>query len=320
MRTPLPIAYAQNLLRWAHQNSAYTVYLWTEYALFDHITRKLEEIFPTMAEFQPEAPIAHVPHPQGVTIQFFQKHRSPLCITICYLETLEAHSNPILVYEELDQWQRYGTASDIFRLWVLYQYGGIYFDFDIFPVQQHIPLQIPAPKGILFCEDMHRHGIIVSIVASPKESPAIMSFLRTIDCTDTNSPITTRGIVEITDYDHALYQSIQSYRFRLAHLPSWAESQRRGLKMNLEILLRSSTTRTGTCRVYDWISMLEGTDVDTGYRVSVSHKDTLESLEQFSPDDDEEPRLYDDSITILYSFQRQANYYPTVEIHGSWIR
>ena len=317
---PLPAPYAETLLKWAAQNTRYDVYLWTEFRLIDSIRNTLTQAAEHHPDFITKATPKTAEHPDGATITILRKHVMPIHIFIFAIETLEAQSSPILLYEEMTQWRRYGSVSDILRLWVLYNHGGIYFDMDVLPVSNHIPLNIEAPRGILFAEMPEGiPGIMVSIVASPQRSYAVKSLLKFIDAGIASTPLLTEGIMKITDNSQYLYSRIEEYRQKLKDAGTAQSFRRDALKRTLEVLMRTASGRTGTVRVYDWISEREGTDVDTKYRVSVDRSITeVETIEL--DDGTEEMYLYNDTIAGLYSFQRQANFYPIMEVHGSWIK
>ena len=146
---PLPAKYADNIMFWIVSNPKYDVTLWTQEVflernmteLFEAYQRKhgLGRILSTNLQYTDE----------GLTVTISEHATKLLTFNVHRIETMTPLTDPAILFEELASWANYGAASDILRMWVLHQSGGIYMDTDTYSPGGSIPCNINAPLGIL---------------------------------------------------------------------------------------------------------------------------------------------------------------------------
>jgi len=164
----VPYNQAQNLCRWVEENPAYEVYFWTEACSTENNALRVYSILKGIP-FITAIDIARGDNAFKIECDRADGQHSTLFIHP--ITILPNFCDMAQVYEEIHTWRNYGAASDILRIAVLHEYGGIYMDFDTYSRGTPLPTNIIAPKGILFAganpEDRTEY-ITNAIIAAPQ--------------------------------------------------------------------------------------------------------------------------------------------------------
>ena len=179
---PLPANYVANLLSWVIGNPFYDVSLWTESKMLDETIEKVITYYDAEHREPEHGPAQIITTFSGKMISIDAGDSMPLQVQINNLSTLTPLSDPMLLQEELTTWRNYGTSSSILRCWILYQEGGVYMDFDVYPLGS-LPAVLPAPKGILFGEvAMFTSNVLVNaLIAAPAKSDHVVAISKRLE-------------------------------------------------------------------------------------------------------------------------------------------
>jgi len=99
-----------------------------------------------------------------------------LIFNVYDIETLPPITNPKLVTEERNTWENNRTASNFLRLWILFQYGGIFMDSFVDPSDRPLRPFIQCEYGLLFHFHSETPTVITNtIMASTRYNAKLLS-------------------------------------------------------------------------------------------------------------------------------------------------
>jgi len=307
----IPREHAATLLEWATGNPDYACHLWTENKNIEEYVEIIIEEF----KFQEQRidKIFKAINLEGVELTL-ATYSDEVTIQISAISGIPALSDVTLLYEEIYTWKNYGAASDILRLWILHQYGGIYMDLDTFPKNHALPTNINAPKNILFGYMQYFTLITLCnhIIASDKQNNQLIDLSRKVALAYGESfsePI--KGVRSIPQKQKDLYDEVDTIRqdrSRRAMSPPDDPMAMLPLKMLLGNL---TISRSGPGKIREWIAEQEGTNVDTGNKLAFKYG----GGEELSDGTE-----FDQEVFDLYSFQKQTKYWPRCESQSSWVK
>ena len=296
----IPHVHMKTILRWVVQNPLYECHLWIEAKNMDGTVQCALESMEQLPQGLGWEYVSATDGQYGRTLIWAGNDMLPRSLHISLVTTLPAISDPIILYEEIDAWANYGTASDILRIWVLHELGGVYMDIDIYPVEQPIPQGITAPKDILFAlveDDL----LMNNLIACTRGFPRLKELCRAMDRSyGTEQELVTSGVRKYTEAAVERYGKVRRARERLPNIPDSEPNEQRVWRLELMENLGVAFDRTGYLQIMKWIAEVEGdvgTDVDTGT-----------------------PYILHEAVRILYTFQKQAGYCPELGSLTSWVK
>jgi len=233
---PIPATYAENIVFWAASNRLYEVTLWTQHTIVDACMNELCQAYKrTFAHALPiSARVKTTDYGLKVRITIDEMD-SPaeqlISFNVHQINALYPLTDPAILAEELSEWKNYGAASDILRLWVIHEFGGIYMDTDTYSNGKGIPCGITAPHGFLIHvqEIDGKKTTITCIVASVKNSPFVKQMAERIEHNYTEYKTVGTGIVSFSDKGKKRLQSVNMARNILSN-PKLAEDDKEPAK------------------------------------------------------------------------------------------
>ncbi|MCG8533116.1 MAG: hypothetical protein MI749_21015 [Desulfovibrionales bacterium] len=293
--TQLPRVNAQNMLKWMFANVLYEVFLWTESAQIESTAGTVAN---ALGDYVLEGRVENIKIeqvPVGVIVHVDTPENIPYTMTIAAITSVPAiGGDATILFEELETMRNYGAASDILRLWILYEHGGVYLDFDVFP-QQNVPLPlcIHAPREILFASTNRSfYALNNCIIAGGQRSSKLLS------------------LAQIVTYNYSAY-----YEEEEEGSGVWAVG-REALDMESELVLFREKVRqaeAGSAAEIYWKHKLSGVlSLPTVSRTGPLYiARWLFRYENVQPASEE---------SLLYSFQYQTQYVFTICYDNSWMK
>ncbi|WP_291328929.1 glycosyltransferase [Desulfovibrio sp. UCD-KL4C] len=279
---PLPFEQARNFVKWAIENPRYEgVWLWTNKYNIEvnlNILKKILNIDQRVEEVVISSNI------EGIDLQISIKPDLGARIFIRSIESLPPlEGSEKYLSKALGEWKNYGMASDILRIWVLYQEGGIYMDFDTYSTGGSLSTGIRAPRDILFGQwDYKERGVdgkLVNAVIAASQSSDELKLL---------AGFMKRRLDEVIPDSKAQTDlaTIDELRVQIRTKKDELSLLQRKLRDSLEPLTLSTT---GPDSLAEWFY----------------------EQKKMWPQGDE---------TIPYSFQRQSGYNLRIESENTWLR
>ena len=301
--SPLPEApQAQQAVKWIMENPHYTFYMWGEGRFVEQNIITLK----TLLEGEHNAIfIEHIAlmepleGPQLIITLRGGRRQIVYSRSITLLPSLGNTS--LFMLEELEEWKNYGAASDILRIWALYEHGGIYMDFDIYSNGQPLPLNIEAPDGILMgcASPLEGIGLVNSVLAAPAESKLLKGFCEAIEERYSDEYMPTEG-TDAKAFNYAgnsRLSALQQIRREIEEAPD--PERKTELKKALKELISVHTImRTGPQMLVEW----------------AHHQWELENY----PDPDWMAIMPEDFTR--YDFATVTGYPIRIEFENSWIK
>ena len=292
--TNLPDRHARNVLNWVLQNPMYDIYLWTE---THQMETQLGIILEILQEFVTQSRVEGMelePVLIGKRILLYKNGEE---VGKLYLGTIAVippmEGSETIFYEEHLVARNYGVSGDFLRMWVLYEFGGIYSDLDVFPVAQPLPLNIVAPKGVLFAtSEKNDRELMNSFMATDMGFDKLKIMVQ-MQVKAYRGQITRKekeGVEywEVSDWYTSHCAQLNRDRARRdACAPD--DPRRATFQHSIASLITLETVfRTGPLQVWKWLGTVDG-------------------VRMFTEDVDD------------YSFPRQTGYNPIVGSEESWV-
>ena len=283
----LPERYGVNIFTWAEANPQYEVYLWTEQFNIHTNAKLIVDAYLHSVDSDPASQISIYDTFDGVMVNITMSGRSPVQIFVNSIGLLTPLLDPSLLMEELTVWKNYGTTSDILRFWVVNHIGGIYMDLDTFmKVISPLPLNIYAPRGILFAEvlDGHKLTMATPIVASSQGHLTLRKISLAIEQTyNKEYPQVGHGAREFAEQNQQRLQAV----------------------IDLRRTMKREIAEQGKVSIF--------TDAEFGLFFVAS---TLSRGGGWMHHID--PREVNDAVVLEYSFQEQADYEVIIDNDSTW--
>jgi len=317
-----PFHYLKNLFDWAYQNPEYEVHIWTEQILLDLFTKEVIKAFEEHPIVQTEWEAQIIESDRGHIINFVRGSLPLARVYMNLVSTLEALCDPTILVEEWEAWKNYGSASDILKPWVAYAIGGIVWDFDTYPTDKRIPININAPHGILFVRDpsFSFTCLVSALHVSTRGNPKLRSlalFMQDNYLAFYKELKVTRGIKGSGIYkvdsmrDKNLARTLRA-RKQLAEIEAAPTPNRARAAFMKQVLFDSffwdTLENTGPACIRNWIRNEEF------HRWQFASEQSPNTLVNYREHE------LNKEIFQEYDFNFHANYTPRIESHMSWVK
>jgi len=210
-----------NFCRWVEENPAYEITFWTEACLAEESALT---VYRTLQQSS-SIPIIDIARSDAsFKIESERNDGRHSLIFISPITNLPHFCDMAQVYEEIHTWRNYGAASDILRIAVLHEYGGIYMDFDTYSKGSSLPTNIIAPKGILFGGANPEEGTMHNtnaVIAAPRHAYELKEINEIIKKQYSESEYTpvSQGVTQFTEEAQERLRELADVRRELKERP-----------------------------------------------------------------------------------------------------
>ena len=301
----------RTILEWVLQNPLYHIRVWVDAVCLDDCLWRLQEGCATFQWDGQEWRVREEPH-AGYTDMFIHtSHEGTVAVGVHVLSALVPLHDPTMLYEEMVTYGNKESAVEVYRTWILHEYGGIFLKPYCRPVGRRLPPVITAPRGLLFGQmtsESDTLGIDDYLVACPAKSLRMQSLCDALhEEYERQVPAWGHGVRHVDQWEAIRLQTFGVYKNWEEHPPDATRIGTHCIQQMIRYYREGKTVnRTGIEKIRDWLSEYEEVDVDTMRKVAFSgspeHGAIVRGWLESRPE-----------IVALYVFEIQTGYAPIVD-------
>lgn len=300
----------RTILQWVLQNPLYHVRVWVDAVCKEACLERIKE---GCREFQygdQEWHLRAEDHVSHTDLFIHTTIEGRFVVSVYVLNALVPLYDPVMLYEEMTTYDNRQSAVEVYRTWVLYEYGGIYLKPFCRPARKMLPPVITAPRGILLGRVLSEGEIRVDdyLMACPAKSQRIESLCAALhEDFEEQVPEWGHGARHLDKWEHLRLETFGVFKEWEERPPDATRIRKPCVQQMMKYYQHDMIAdRTGVEKIREWLSKHEEVDVDTMRKVSFSgaphsgfyYRGWLEDR----PD-----------VVSLYIFEDQTGYAPILD-------